>query len=96
MKKIMIAALALVAASGAFAQAASGSGLIKGAAAGEAKSLTGAGATILAKIGIDKATAEKVMTFLHDHKDEALEMLTKSGLKDKLPGGLGDKLGGLF
>ncbi len=48
------------------------------------------------KIGIDKGTAEKVMAFFHDHKDEAMEMLAKSGLKDKLPGGLGDKLGGLF
>jgi hypothetical protein len=49
-----------------------------------------------AKVGIDKATAAKVIAFLRDHSDEAVELLGKSGLKDKLPGGLGDKLGGLF
>ncbi len=48
------------------------------------------------KVGIDKATAEKVVAFLKDHADEAVELLGKTGLKDKLPGGLGDKLGGLF
>jgi hypothetical protein len=41
------------------------------------------------KVGIDKATAEKVIEFLKDHADDAVEYLTKSGLKDKLPGGLG-------
>ena len=48
------------------------------------------------KVGIDKATAEKVIAFLKDHSDEAMELLAKSGIKGKLPGGLGDKLGGLF
>ena len=48
------------------------------------------------KVGIDKATAEKVIAFLKDHADDAVQLLGKSGLKDKLPGGLGDKLGGLF
>ncbi len=53
-------------------------------------------AKMVDKVGIDKATAEKVIAFLKDHADEAVEYLQKSGLKDKLPGGLGDKLGGLF
>lgn len=48
------------------------------------------------KVGIDKATAEKVVAFLKDHADDAVNLLSKSGLKDKLPGGLGDKIGGLF
>ena len=48
------------------------------------------------KVGIDKATAMKVIDFLKDHSDEALEYLKKSGVADKLPGGLGDKLGKLF
>ena len=48
------------------------------------------------KVGIDKATAEKVVAFLQDHAGDAVKLLEKSGLKDKLPGGLGDKLGGLF
>ena len=39
---------------------------------------------------------EKVVAFLRDHSDEAMEVLAKSGIKNKLPGGLGDKLGGLF
>jgi len=47
-------------------------------------------------VGIDRATAEKVMAFLKDHAHDAVELLSKSGLKDRLPGGLGDKLGGLF
>jgi hypothetical protein len=41
------------------------------------------------KVGIDKATAEKVIAFLKDHTDDALQLLQSSGLKDKLPGGLG-------
>ncbi len=48
------------------------------------------------KVGIDKATAMKVIEFLKDHADEAVQDLQKSGLADKLPGGLGDKLGKLF
>ena len=48
------------------------------------------------KVGIDKATAMKVIDFLKEHADDAVEYLQKSGLKDKLPGGIGDKLGGLF
>jgi hypothetical protein len=48
------------------------------------------------KVGIDKSTAMKVVDFLKDHADEAVEYLKKSGLADKLPGGLGDKLGKLF
>jgi hypothetical protein len=48
------------------------------------------------KVGIDKATAQKVMAFLKDHADEAVKYLQTSGVADKLPGGLGDKLGKMF
>lgn len=48
------------------------------------------------KVGIDKSTAMKVVEFLKDHADEAVEYLQKSGIANKLPGGLGDKLGKLF
>ena len=48
------------------------------------------------KVGIDKATAEKVIGFLKDHAEDAVKLLQSSGIKDKLPGGLGDKIGGLF
>ncbi len=41
------------------------------------------------KVGIDKATAEKVIAFLKDHADDAVKYLQSSGLKDKLPGPLG-------
>ncbi len=48
------------------------------------------------KVGIDKSTAMKVIDFLKEHADEAVQYLQKSGVADKLPGGLGDKLGKLF
>ena len=48
------------------------------------------------KVGIDKATAEKVVAFLKDHADDAVTLLQCSGVADKLPGGLGDKLGKMF
>tara|TARA_R110002073_G_scaffold300298_1_gene467606 strand:+ start:22848 stop:23012 length:165 start_codon:yes stop_codon:yes gene_type:complete len=44
------------------------------------------------KVGIDKATAEKVVAFLKDHADEVPGWLAKAGLADKLPGGLGKLL----
>jgi hypothetical protein len=34
--------------------------------------------------------------FLEDHAEDAVNLLSKSGIKDTLPGGLGDKLGGLL
>ncbi len=48
------------------------------------------------KVGIDKATAMKVIEFLKEHADDAVQYLQKSSIADKLPGGLGDKLGKLF
>jgi hypothetical protein len=48
------------------------------------------------KVGIDKGTAEKVMAFLKDHAEDAVKYLQSSGIADKLPGGVGDKLGKLF
>lgn len=53
-------------------------------------------AKLAEKVGIDKATADKVIDFLKEHADDALAMLAKTGLADKLPGGLGDKLGSLL
>jgi hypothetical protein len=48
------------------------------------------------KVGIDKATAMKVVESLQEHADEAVPIIQKSGILDKLPGGLGEKLGKLF
>lgn len=41
------------------------------------------------KVGIDKETAHKVIAFLKDHSDDAIKYLQESGIKDKLPGGIG-------
>lgn len=48
------------------------------------------------KVGLDKATAEKVVDFVKDHMDEIPDWLAQSGIMDKLPGGLGDKLEGML
>jgi hypothetical protein len=52
---------------------------------------------MVAKVGIDKATAEKVLAFLKEHAGDVTKFLasneTVKGLADKLPGGLGSKLG---
>lgn len=48
------------------------------------------------KVGIDRATADKVIEFLKDHAEDAVALLSKSGVADRLPGGLGSKLGNLF
>ncbi len=51
-----------------------------------------------AKVGIDKATAEKVVAFLKEHAAELPKLLGENemakGMLDKLPGGLGGMLGG--
>ena len=47
---------------------------------------------LIEKVGIDKETAEKVVAFLKEHADEIPGLLAKAGLKDKLPGGIGDLL----
>jgi hypothetical protein len=48
------------------------------------------------RCGIDRSTAEKVMEFLKDHAEDAVKYIDGSGIASKLPGGLGDKLKGLF
>ncbi len=53
---------------------------------------------LVAKVGIDKATAEKVVNFLKDNVTEIPKWLGQNdmakGVLDKLPGGLGGMLGG--
>jgi len=54
---------------------------------------------LVEKVGLDKATAEKVIAFLKENADK-LPALMKDGvgnigdLKGKLPGGLGGMFGG--
>ncbi|MEN3335196.1 MAG: hypothetical protein V7641_4561 [Blastocatellia bacterium] len=51
-------------------------------------------ALLVSKVGLDQAKAEQsvdtVLGFLKDHPEQA------SSILGKLPGGLGDKLGGMF
>ncbi|MBK8261589.1 MAG: hypothetical protein IPK80_09640 [Nannocystis sp.] len=52
---------------------------------------------LITRVGLDKATAEKVVAFLKEHAADLPGMLAKSGLADKLPAGLADKIpGGLL
>jgi hypothetical protein len=51
---------------------------------------------MVAKVGIDKATAEKVVEFIKEHAGDAMNLLKEHGVLEKLPGGVGEKLGGLF
>lgn len=41
------------------------------------------------KVGLDKATAEKVIAFLKENASQVPGWLAKAGVADKLPGGLG-------
>jgi hypothetical protein len=53
---------------------------------------------LVAKVGIDRATAEKVVAFLKEHATELPKWLGENemakGMLDKLPGGLGGMFGG--
>ncbi len=49
---------------------------------------------LVTKVGIDRATAEKVANFLKDNASQLPKWLGQSGIADKLPGGLGGMLGG--
>jgi hypothetical protein len=51
---------------------------------------------MMVKCGLDRATADKVVDFLKDNADDVGKYVAKSGLADKLPGGLGDKIGKMF
>ncbi len=54
------------------------------------------------KVGIDEATAMKVVDFLKEHADQLPALLSSSGIadslpdgiKDSIPGGLGNMFGG--
>ena len=48
---------------------------------------------MIAKTGISKEQADKVMAFLKEHATEVPKLLGSAGLADKLPGGLGGMFG---
>ena len=53
-------------------------------------------ASMAAKVGISEEQANQVIEFLKENADKLPELLGSdalSGLKDKLPGGIGDLLG---
>ena len=52
--------------------------------------------TLMTKVGLDRKTAEKVVDVVQEHWDDIPKWLGKSGVLDKLPGGLGDQLEKLF
>lgn len=45
---------------------------------------------LMSMVGLDKDTAEKVADFIKEHADDIPGWVAKAGIKDKLPGGLGD------
>ncbi len=49
---------------------------------------------LVSKVGIDKATAEKVVNFLKENVTQVPKWLGQAGIADKLPGGLGGMFGG--
>lgn len=51
---------------------------------------------LIARTGIDRATAEKVVDFVKEHAADIPRWIGQSGLADRLPGNLGDTLGGLL
>ena len=55
---------------------------------------------LMTKVGLDEATAKKVVAFLKENASQLPALLasneTAKALVDKLPGGVGGMLGGLF
>lgn len=53
---------------------------------------------LMSKVGLDKATAEKVVAFLKDNVDEIPKWLGSNdmakGIMNNLPGGMGQMFGG--
>ena len=47
---------------------------------------------LVEKVGLDKDTANKVIEFIKENADKVPGWLAESGLKDKLPGGIGNLL----
>ena len=47
---------------------------------------------IMSTVGLDKETAEKVADFIKEYADDIPGWIATAGLKDKLPGELGNLL----
>ena len=51
---------------------------------------------LMSKVGLGEDKAKDVIRFLQDNASEVPKWLASSGIADKLPGGIGSALGGLF
>lgn len=55
---------------------------------------------LMDKVGLDREKAERVIAFLKENAAQVPQWLatneTAKAVMDRLPGGLGDKLGGMF
>jgi hypothetical protein len=51
---------------------------------------------LMSKAGLDRATAEKVFHVVKEHIEDVPKWVGHSGVLDKLPGGIGGKIEGLF
>jgi hypothetical protein len=55
---------------------------------------------LMSRVGLDKEKAEQVVAFFKENASKVPQWLasneTARSVIDKLPGGLGDKLGGMF
>lgn len=49
---------------------------------------------LIEKVGLDKATAEKVIAFLKENSDQIPALLAQTGLEDKIPDAIKDKIPG--
>jgi len=48
------------------------------------------------KVGLDRDQAERVVDFVKEHWSEIPQWLGSSGILDRLPGGLGERLEGML
>lgn len=48
------------------------------------------------KVGLDRSTAERVVQFVKDNWSQVPGWIASSGVADKLPGGIGDRLEGMI
>ena len=49
---------------------------------------------LIEKVGLDKETAEQVIAFLKEHADQLPALLAQTGLEDKIPDAIKDKIPG--
>ncbi len=48
------------------------------------------------KVGLDRSTAERVVNFVQENLSQIPGWLASSGITDRLPGGIGDRIEGMI